>query len=272
MINLKKAFRNIVSDLNKSIVCTGFIICIIITFFLCFTSIIYIDPNTGQECSVIEILTNKKNFRHIQFEAESVLKTSVNDYLTIFLPVLSSLPFAAFFCSERSSGYIRFNIIRTSRTSYCFSKFISALVSGGLSVMLGFVIYGITIYFIFPSDNSTITGFIKSAAGMSLYGAVSILPAFILSSFIKNKYIVCCMPFIIIHFYYTLMAKIKDYLIFSDNSNVIFKMQFLYPNNIRNIFETESDRMIIIVFYMLITAASLILFIAIMNRRLDYGE
>ena len=258
MINLKKAFRNIVSDLNKSIVCTGFIICIIITFFLCFTSIIYIDPNTGQECSVIEILTNKKNFRHIQFEAESVLKTSVNDYLTIFLPVLSSLPFAAFFCSERSSGYIRFNIIRTSRTSYCFSKFISALVSGGLSVMLGFVIYGITIYFIFPSDNSTITGFIKSAAGMSLYGAVSVLPAFILSSFIKNNY--------------TLMAKIKDYLIFSDNSNVIFKMQFLYPNNIRNIFETESDRMIIIVFYTLITAASLILFIAIMNRRLDYGE
>ncbi len=74
------------------------------------------------------------------------------------------------------------------------------------------------------------------------------------------------------HFYYTLMAKIKDYLIFSDKSNIIFKMQFLYPNNIRNIFETESDRMIIIVFYTLITAASLILFIAIMNRRLDYGE
>lgn len=67
------------------------------------------------------------------------------------------------------------------------------------------------------------------------------------------------------------MAKIKDYLIFSDKSNIIFKMQFLYPNNIRNIFETESDRMIIIVFYTLITAASLILFIAIMNRRLDYG-
>lgn len=138
--------------------------------------------------------------------------------------------------------------------------------------MLGFVIYGITIYFIFPFDNSTITGFIKSAAGMSLYGAVSVLPAFILSSFIKNKYIICCMPFIIMHFYYTLMAKIKDYLIFSDKSNIIFKMQFLYPNNIRNIFETESDRMIIIVFYTLITAASLILFIAIMNRRLDYGE
>ena len=59
---MKKVYYSIIIELKKNIINYGFFMCIIITAILCFTSEIYIDPITGQEYSVIAVITNMNQF------------------------------------------------------------------------------------------------------------------------------------------------------------------------------------------------------------------
>lgn len=213
-----------------------------------------------------------KDFYYAQLDSVSILKSSINHYLTIFLPVLSALPFAAFFSAERTSGYIRFNIIRIGKFKYYISKFISALVSGGLAIMLGYVLYSFVILNFFSFEGVSLISALKLYIGTALYGAVSVLPAFFLSSFIKNKYIVCCLPFIFMHFYYTLISRIQSFFINNEKFEIVFKMNFLFPINIRNIFDKGNNNLLMLIYYGGLEVIFFVGFAVIMNRRCDLGE
>ncbi len=272
---MKKILNFLISDLKKIIIGYGFIVSIIVVFLLCFTSVIYQDTFTGKEYTVSEIITMKKGFTNIEFSAQSILHTSVSPYITIFLPILSSIPFVTVFCAERIGGNIRFIITRTGKMIYYISKFLSALLSGALSVMFGFILYSIVICMIFKY-NGTISELMKMYAGMAFYGAVSVLPALLLSAFIKNKYMVCCFPFIFMHFYYTVIAKIQDYFSSKRMGLIVIKMGFLYPDTLKNILINDNNTVnlsrYVILYYSLLTILTFIGFIVIMDRRLDYGQ
>ena len=111
---------------------------------------------------------------------------------------------------------------------------------------------------------------------MAFYGAVSVLPALLLSAFIKNKYVVCCFPFIFMHFYYTIIAKIQDYLFSENMGSTVVKMGFLYPDMLKNILldynNVEKLHEYTVIYYSLLTIFTFIGFAVIMNRRFDYGQ
>lgn len=272
---MKKFLNSLISDLNKIIVGYGFIASVVFVFLLCFTSVIYRDILNGKEYTVIEILLSEKNFTNMEFSSQSILYTSVSPYITIFLPILSSIPFVTTLCAERSGGNIRFIITRTGKMVYCISKFLSALLSGMSSVMLGFVLYSVAICISFEC-NIKVSELIKMYIGMAFYGAVSVLPALLLSAFIKNKYVVCCFPFIFMHFYYTIIAKIQDYLFSENMGSTVVKMGFLYPDMLKNILldynNVEKLHEYTVIYYSLLTIFTFIGFVVIMNRRFDYGQ
>lgn len=274
--NMKGLMNCLYIDLKKTIISYGFIVSIMITFLLCFSSVIYTNSFTGKEHTAIEIILTRKQFNMIQFFGREILLTSVSPYITIFLPVLSAIPFVTVFCAERLSGNMRFTITRTNSTLYIISKFISALVSGALSIMLGFVLYSIVICSVF-GYNGTISEIVKMYIGMALYGMVSVLPAFFLSAFIKNKYMICCFPFILMHFYYTIISKIQDYFNSKDMGLTVVKMRFLYPDTIKNILlgDTASSLNIVrneIIYFSALIILSFLGFAIIMNRRFDHGQ
>lgn len=267
---MKKVYYSIIIELRKNIINYGFFMCIIITAILCFTSEIYIDPITGQEYSVIAVITNMNQFSSDELTAVNILHDSVSPYITIFLPVISSIPFISVFCSERISGNMRFIISRISRYKYYISKFISAAFSGGFSVMLGFILYSSIILLMFENNSCSITELLKIYAGMGIYGMFSVAPAFFISSFVKNKYIICCFPFILMHFYYTFLSKIQDILISNDKWDIMVKMSFLYPSGLKEIFfNTDVYNL---AYNFLLTIAAFGGFVYIMNRRVDYGQ
>lgn len=266
---MKKLMRSLSVDLRKSFFGYGFWLCTLVVFLLCFASVIFTDGQTGKEYTAIEIIADRSKLSNIEFSGMSILHISVNPYLTLFLPVLSSIPFVTLFCAERTGGNLRFIITRTGKNFYCLSKFFSALISGAITVSLGFMLYSAVILCFFGKDGS-IAELIKIYIGMGIYGAVSVLPAFILSSFIKNKYMICCFPFIFMHFYYTAIAKLQDYFNAHNNWDAIMKISFLYTNNIKEIFFSQDITAVI--FYSSLTVVSFIGFYLIMNRRVDYGQ
>lgn len=266
---MKKLMRSLSVDLRKSFFGYGFLLCVLVVFLLCFASVIYTDGQTGKEYTTIEIIADRSQLPNVVFSGMSILHISVNPYLTLFLPVLSSIPFVTLFCAERTGGNLRFVIMRTGKAVYCLSKFLSALISGALTVCSGFILYSMVILIVFGKDGS-ISELMKIYAGIAVYGAVSVLPAFFLSSFIKNKYMICCFPFIFMHFYYTAIAKLQDYFNAHDNWEAIMKISFLYTSEIKEIFFSKNVSAVI--FYCALTVLTFVGFYLIMNRRVDYGQ
>ena len=99
---------------------------------------------------------------------------------------------------------------------------------------------------------------------------VSVLPAFFLSSFIKNKYMICCFPFIFMYFYYTIVSKIQDMLRANEKYEILTKIIFLYPNELKNIFITHNTD--VVLYNAILSAVTIIGFTLIMNRRFDCGQ
>jgi ABC-type transport system involved in multi-copper enzyme maturation permease subunit len=136
--------------------------------------------------------------------------------------------------------------------------------------MLGFILYSFIICFLFPNDKSNILELIKLYIGMVVYGASSVVPAFFISSFIKNKYMICSFPFVFMHFYYTTLSKIQDVLIENGKMEIVIKLSFLYPNELKEILFHKDIKMML--FYFIISVCSFIGFTLLMNRRIDYGQ
>lgn len=265
---MKKLLHQLSVELYKTLCTRGFWLCAVIICLLCFTSIVYTDSLDGKEYTVLEIIFGTKYDLH--FTSYDILQNSVNPYVTLFLPVLSSVPFVTAFCAERSSRNIRFTVTRIGKYRYCIAKFISALLSGGTAVLLGFAVYGLLICAFFPNPEQMLSAYIRFLIGMGIYGAVSVLPAFLLSSFTANQYIICCFPFIFMNFYFTAVAKIQSMLLASDRFDLLMIIEFLYPNVLKDtLFHVNAGAL---VYHAVLTIAVFMGFSWVMNRRLDYGQ
>ena len=265
---MKKLFHQVAVELYKTFCTRGFLLCAVITCLLCFTSVVYTDSLDGKEYTVLEIIFGTKYDLH--FSSYDILQMSVNPYVTLFLPVLSSIPFVTAFCAERSSGNIRFTVTRIGKYRYCIAKFSAALLSGGAAILSGFAVYGILICIFFPNPDHILSAYIRFLLGMGLYGAISVLPAFLLSSFTANQYIICCFPFIFMYFYFTVIAKIQSMLLASDHLDLLMRIDFLYPNVLKDtLFHVNVAAL---VYHAVLLIAVFAGFICVMNRRLDYGQ
>ena len=220
-----KFFHTLRQDLNKTIINLGFIGAALMTCLLCFTAPAYMDNATTKSYSVFEsIYTFDKKFVQSQtnFASINLFSIGLNGYISMFIPIIVAFPFMVSFCAERNNGLMRFTITRSGKLRYYLSKFFASLLSGGLAVLLGLMIYGIAVYIIFPPLSSYNIDpemmmytepegkriWLTLSSGF-IYGAFSTLPAFFLSSFCKNPYIITCFPFMLVYVWNTVIQKLQ---------------------------------------------------------------
>lgn len=244
-------------DLNKTIVNIGFVGAVLLTAMLCFTAVIYYDGNNDKSYSAVEVFFDdcEQLVEHeVSFSSLSVFCQGMKGYITMFLPIIVSFPFMVSFCAERNSGLIRAAIARTGELRYCLSKFTASFLSGGLAALLGYVVFGAVTYAVFPGVESyglTRDEFLmRFPKGMAMtillsifaafiYGAVSTLPAFFLSSFCRDPYLITCVPFLMVYLWRTLIDKLG--MTAAENgkfelSNVYYSF---YPEAITGIITTQ---------------------------------
>ena len=223
-----KFFHTLRQDLNKTVINIGFIGAAVMTALLCFTAPAYIDPANQKSYSIMEaFFTFDKKFveANTNFASINLFSIGLNGYITMFIPIIVAFPFMVSFCAERNNGLMRFTISRTGKLRYYLSKFFASFLSGGLAVLLGLAIFGTVIYILFPSfssyeidpeqmkymyPDSEAVRFLRTLAQGFLYGAFSTLPAFFLSSFCKNPYIITCLPFMLVYVWQTVITKLQS--------------------------------------------------------------
>lgn len=291
-----KFIHTLWQDIKKTLLNYSFLVCIIITAALCFTATVYTDMNTGRSYMVIDAIREYDTADYLKndsFGFVNVFGCAMSGYLAMFLPILAAFPFIPNFCSERNSGLIRLTIFRTGKYRYYFSKFISALVGGGLAVMLGYLIFGLITVCIFPMPSEfPVDPFMVEAGfepmdslavlrnctngllGSFIYGAVSTVPAFFFASFIKNRYVITCLPFMLTYIFSTALTKYGQNLLASDapdSWDKAIKAFSLTPSSLVGIIGSEY-RNLQLICYGGFTLFSLTAYIVIMNMRTDKGE
>lgn len=282
--------KAIYCDINKSIFNIGFVFAVLVTALLCFTAEIYNDLATSKSYSVFEaIFTLDKELINSDFSfcSISVFGKALSGYITMFLPISCAFPFVISICAERNSGNMRLVIMRTGRIKYYLSKFTAATFGGGLSTALGVAVYGIATLILFPPlsgyeispeemelffpHNSIIVA-LKMLLSAFLYGCVSVLPAFFLSSFCRNPYIVLCLPFMVVYIWTTALNKMISNAIQSGNTELYLQINPFYPSAISKVpYMTGNSLITTLVFNVILVTVLLIGYIFIMEKRSDKG-
>lgn len=274
-------------DLLRCVLNKWFIMSAAITAALCFSVQVYSDNSNGRVYSVLEALLS---IDHTVMAESSelipplIIGKALSGYAAMALPITAALPFVMSFISERSSGNMRFTVIRTGRVKYYLSKFFSALLSGGLAVWLGVNLFAVLVYILFPHTQSTemladyipngvFPMLLRTAAGAFAYGAASILPAFFLCSFCTNSYIILCVPFLLKFIYETILSTVQTNSVAAGDYEIYQQTLPFYPNAITFLFEIPfgKDFITIITLNLLFTVIAFFGFVLVMEKRADRG-
>ncbi len=256
----------------------GFVGAVIVTAVLCFSAQIYSDRSNGKAYSVFEALYSfDRDFmsNNSDFSPVSIIEKALSGYSAMALPVTAAFPFVFSFITERNSGNMRLSISRTSRGKYYFSKFVSALLCGGICTMLGVILFSLFAFILFPSTQfPEITALIKKFLSVFVYGMTSVIPSFFLCSFCKNPYIILCVPFVLKFMLETLISRIQINASAAGDFDVYQRTLPFIPSSVTSLFYIEANKtfFIIIAVNLLFAATVFAGFALIMEKRADRGN
>ena len=152
------------------------------------------------------------------YHGDFILKALNADTITICLPIVCSLPYAASYVDDVKTNFIRLYISRTSNRGYILGKASGCLVSGGAVIVLGlWLAYGISAVMFTPmegppdsdaADPQYAMTLLRNCGLIFLSGGFWSLFGLAMSAAMESKYIAYAAPFI---FYYVLIILCERY-------------------------------------------------------------
>lgn len=296
--------RHIVKeDLKKMLTSTTFW-CAIMAFVVISLMGSVARDMENQNHNIFDLLLNYSKseiMNEMTVSAKSIIYTGSSSYLWMFAPVIAGMPIIPLLCAERKNKAMRYELYRVGKTRFMFGKLFSSMLSGGMVFMFGYAIFMIAVYILMPikgMSGNTVPeymdslvyvhpgftelysryGFILIVAAklvlFFIYGAVSSAFAYMLSSFIMNKYIVLCVPYI---FNYILCMFADRQMMrtgFGELSRTCQRIIIeVKCSNLEGIFlhEWAFIKIFCIIHGSLITLC-VIVYAIVMNRRCDCGQ
>ena len=270
-------YRSVKINCRKNIFCMITVLCIVMVLCLCLVTEVWSNSDNGEGCSVLSILF-LADFRQFcldnNISAQSVIRAGVSDWLVMFSPVICTLSFVRNACE--STSLRRFEYIRNGKLAGEISVFISGMLCGGVVMLSGYGLFLCFATIVFPSSSEfsrevsnmlmhgqTMTAFYFSRlVGSFFMGAFSIIPAYIISLFSRNKFLIVCLPFMICHLYTSVLNKIAGV---SSKAIRPYIRAFL-PDGIFSSFENNLVWLSIVVSFILVVFAGIVGIISVKRR------
>ncbi len=296
-----KMIKNISVNMKMIFSSYGMYICILFTVILCFGTGIYMDSSTSNEYSVIKsLLTFNREYmlNNIELSAVYVSLHILNGWITMFIPIVAAFAYIPLICDEFESKTVRITVYRSSKLGYYSSKFITACISGGLSVLIGYIVSIILIFTLFPNTSEysedfqrIINEYIKSYYSdninlnyidiltlkcfeVFIYGTLAAVPAILLTSITRNKYLILCIPFFLKYAVSQTCMKLyakanSDFE--STNERLLKVIDILSPDSLLQVFESQ-DKTYILFYNFILVIIAYAIYMLVYNRRFDCGE
>ena len=152
------------------------------------------------------------------FQGKPICDAVKTDAARFFVPILSTLPFAARYVEEIKSKYARSLLYRSSRAAYLAGKITACFASGGLVLVLGILLaYALSAVVLIPveaplSNNAEPTNWFQTLLpSLGLYflsGGLWALVGMTASTWMESRYIAYAAPFVL---YYVLIMLYERY-------------------------------------------------------------
>ena len=196
-----------------------------------------------------------------------------------FASLCISLPFVMRVSAERTSGYIRFANYYAGTGKYVLAKGLAGLLCGGFLAVAGFLCYivvllfGVSIHGLdsLPDGAGTAALCLRLALGMFLYGAFSIGWIYPFAGWVKDKYVLLCIPFLCRYLYLQILFQVSLWLLETQEGVGLERISKMYPDSIIFSSGQNMDWPGLGLRGLLVLAAAA-LWLLMMKRRRDLGE
>lgn len=199
-----------------------FAVSVLFCALLCSSAVIYTDAQNLNDYTAFTapIYFSRAEMRtDLSFSAESVLRSCGAGWLGLFLPITSAFAWVQCFCVRRESGVMRFETVRQSRLSHAAADYLSGLLAGAVSCLLGLLLFAAAVYLVYPSfgdyaeplreeylefqrmlygrEPTTAFGavLIERALFLALSGMTFAAPAMAFGAVVRSPFTVLCIPF-----------------------------------------------------------------------------
>ena len=293
--------KTTIINLRKTVTGYGFWVCAGFTVILCFSANIYTDVIKNDRYSVFSSLrTFDREFMlsDTSFCSFNVIQRSVSGWLSLFIPIIAAFAFIPLVCDEYEAKSVRFEIFRAGKRSFHLSRFLTALVCGGLAVTIGFAVFSVLAFLLFPGigeydpmkremlleslsctfpeiKNSLVLPMLKTLGVVFLYGAVSAVPAITLTAVIRNKYLVLCIPFFLKYAVGQTCIKMQSQAVadYGHTDKGMMKLACIVnPDSLAYLPQMGELKAAVLLYSGGLVLAALAVFIIIQSRRSDSGE
>jgi len=294
-------YIKIKSDFIKVFTGKGFYLCILLTIVLCFSANIYTDMIKNDQYSAFSALRKFDRAFMItdtSFCAFNVIHRAASGWLTMFIPIISAFAYIPLVCDEYEAKSIRFEIFRTGKKSYHISRFITACFCGGIAVTIGYAIFSIISFFVFPNineynisqrdiffdimscnypdiQNGFIQPMFKILGSVFIYGAAAAAPSITLTAIIRNKYLVICIPFFLKYAIGQTCLKLQSQAIIDYehiDDRILRLSSIINPDSLVYLQQMGRDKKGVLIYNCVLVLIAFAFYLIIQLRRTDCGE
>lgn len=258
-------------------------VCVLMILALCCVTNVYADPESGKGYSVATMLLSGDIAQFAadnQVVRENVVRSAMSSWLIMFAPVICVLPFVKSVSSEKSS-LKRFEMHRCGKGVFAVTRLLVGMLTSAAILCVGYGLFIALSFGLFPSAAEVDENIVRAAlhgmsfagfyfsrlAGAFIMGAVCTLPAYIISIFNSNKYMMTCIPFMLLHFYNIFIGRLSK----SISAEGKKRLQLFSFSGIFKAFES-SEELYVFIAVIMFAVISAIIATAVLHRRCDCCE
>lgn len=300
-----KLIRYIQINLWRTFSSSTFWYCVLATFVLCFTAGVARDPKTNESLMAIQVLFRSEMLMtQTELNAWSIFCSAGGIWLAMFIPILSAFPFVPVIINNRITQAARFTISRIGKRRYQIGNISGTFLSGGLAIAIGYALFGIAVWLLFPSlhdyPQQAIASYLEIQSygkpqwyanammqqqfvlpiayqlfQMFLYSGCSSLIALVFASFVKNPYVVLCMPFFL-NYGWTQINMRLSAMAYADFKHINQSLgrfaSLTNPRGLLMLLQYADDTPWLLLIHFSFDLLLCVAFYFIMNSRVDCGE
>ena len=226
---------------------------------LLMSSVIYSDLLTGEEYTFITLFyddATKEALEYGQISIRNLVMGYDKGYLWMFCPIIVGIPCVILNRTER------FMMFRTGRNKYIFAKLFSNIITSGLIPVIAYLVYA-TVGMILIKENIWDLELVRKFLSVFAWGVLCAIPSIILSEFVRNKYLILCIPFVFNYFMGMFISGVLPYSV----------SQYINPHKYQIIFLLEKAELIpCVIILVTLLAGCMVLKKIMLERRCDCGQ
>lgn len=280
-LEISRIFHGVKCDLKKILCTKYFYISVILTGVVFMLTPLY-TTDTGKSYNAISALLSYKEvvlMNPDRFSFNTIISNYANSNVTVYGAALTMIPLINVLVNEKRKGALRLQLFRMSKGAYTLSKLLVSLVTGGLTLVCGYMVFCGYAYVFFHKIEEPVNEMLfkqkvdyKSFMCIFLFGAISTVLGYILSEITENIYLVYCIPFIINYLLLMLFTSIiRNYV--SYGSALFDVYVAVNPVNILNLKYMENKHIAyILVANVMYMAFAYIIYRFIISKKVDCGD